>query len=143
MDRVLDEILARGHVARGYLGLGLQPVELPDHQKGLIVLSLEPAGPAAKAGAMIGDILVKLDPRDFQTRVDQARAALALAQSQSQAATANVPLTTATTSTGTTSAEADAEHARLAYNQASTADWGRRKCLERSSTGQPPAHVRL
>ena len=60
VDRVLDEILARGHVARGYLGLGLQPVELPDHQKGLIVLSLEPAGPAARANAMIGDILVKL-----------------------------------------------------------------------------------
>ena len=35
-------VLARGHVARGYLGLGLQPVELPDHQKGLIVVSLEP-----------------------------------------------------------------------------------------------------
>jgi S1-C subfamily serine protease len=33
IDRVVDEILARGHVARGYLGLGLQPVELPDHQK--------------------------------------------------------------------------------------------------------------
>ena len=60
LDRVVDEILARGRVARGYLGVGLQPVELPDHQKGLIVLSLEPAGPAAKGGIMIGDILVKL-----------------------------------------------------------------------------------
>jgi S1-C subfamily serine protease len=60
IDRVVDEILARGHVTRGYLGVGLQPVELPDHQKGLIVLSLEPAGPAAKAGVLIGDILVSL-----------------------------------------------------------------------------------
>jgi len=60
VDRVLEEILSRGHVARGYLGVGLQPVELPDHQKGLIVLSLEPEGPAAKSGTMIGDILVKL-----------------------------------------------------------------------------------
>ncbi len=58
VDRVVDEILSRGHVARGYLGVGLQPVELPDHQKGLIVLSLEPDGPAAKAGVLIGDILV-------------------------------------------------------------------------------------
>ena len=58
IDRVVDEILSRGHVARGYLGVGLQPVELPDHQKGLIVLSLEPDGPAAKAGVLIGDILV-------------------------------------------------------------------------------------
>jgi S1-C subfamily serine protease len=60
IDRVLDEILARGHVARGYLGLGLQPVELPDHHKGLIVLSLEPQGPAASAGILLGDILTNL-----------------------------------------------------------------------------------
>jgi len=60
VDRVVDEILARGRVARGYLGVGLQPVELPDHHKGLIVLSLEPEGPAAKAGVLIGDILVEL-----------------------------------------------------------------------------------
>jgi len=58
VNRVLDQILARGHVSRGYLGVGLQPVELPDHHKGLIVLSLEPDGPAAKAGVLIGDILI-------------------------------------------------------------------------------------
>jgi S1-C subfamily serine protease len=60
IDRVVDEILSRGRVARGYLGVGLQPVELPDHHKGLIVLSLEPEGPAAKAGVLIGDILTAL-----------------------------------------------------------------------------------
>jgi len=60
IDRVVEQILTRGHVARGYLGVGLQPVELPDHHKGLIVLSLEPAGPAAKAGVLIGDIFVAL-----------------------------------------------------------------------------------
>ena len=73
VNRVVDEILARGHVARGYLGVGLQPVELPDHHKGLIVLSLEPEGPAAKAGVLIGDVLVSLggtavdDTDDIQT----------------------------------------------------------------------------
>lgn len=60
VDRVVDEILARGRVARGYLGVGLQPVELPDHHKGLIVLSLESGGPAAKAGVLIGDVLISL-----------------------------------------------------------------------------------
>jgi S1-C subfamily serine protease len=60
IDRVVDEILTRGRVARGYLGVGLQPVELPDHHKGLIVLSLAPEGPAAKAGVLIGDILTAL-----------------------------------------------------------------------------------
>jgi S1-C subfamily serine protease len=65
INRVVDEILARGHVARGYLGVGLQPVELPDHHKGLIVLSLERGGPAAKAGVLIGDILVKLGGKEL------------------------------------------------------------------------------
>jgi S1-C subfamily serine protease len=60
VDRVVDEILARGRVSRGYLGVGLQPVELPDKTQGLIVLSLEPEGPAAKAGVLIGDILISL-----------------------------------------------------------------------------------
>ena len=60
VNRVLDEILNRGHVARGYLGIGLQPVTLPDHQKGLIVLSVEPNGPAVSAGVLIGDILISL-----------------------------------------------------------------------------------
>lgn len=64
VDRVVDEILSRGHVARGYLGVGLQPVELPDHHKGLIVLSLEPEGPAAKSGVLIGDVLVTLGGTD-------------------------------------------------------------------------------
>jgi S1-C subfamily serine protease len=70
VDRVVNEILARGRVARGYLGVGLQPVELPDHQKGLIVLSLEPAGPASSAGILIGDILVKLGGKPVQDTDD-------------------------------------------------------------------------
>jgi S1-C subfamily serine protease len=60
VNRVVDEILTRGHVSRGYLGVGLQPVELPDHQKGLIVVSLESGGPAAKAGILIGDIVTAI-----------------------------------------------------------------------------------
>jgi S1-C subfamily serine protease len=60
VHRVVDEILARGHVARGYLGVGLQPVELPNHHKGLIVLSLQQEGPASAAGVLIGDVLVSL-----------------------------------------------------------------------------------
>jgi S1-C subfamily serine protease len=68
VERVISEILTRGHVARGYLGLGLQPVELPDHQKGLIVLSV--AGPAAKAGTMVGDILLKLGGKEVRDTDD-------------------------------------------------------------------------
>lgn len=76
VERVVEEILARGSVARGYLGVGLQPVELPDRKPGLIVLSLEPEGPAAKAGVFIGDILVSVggtgtgDTDDIQSALE-------------------------------------------------------------------------
>ncbi|HEY1336571.1 MAG TPA: biotin/lipoyl-binding protein, partial [Bryobacteraceae bacterium] len=53
-----------------------------------------------------GQVLVKLDPRDYQARVDQAKAALAVAESQAHAAQAGVPLTRATTASGTSGAAA-------------------------------------
>lgn len=79
INRVLDEILSRGRVARGYLGVGLQPVSLPDHQKGLIVLSTETGGPAANAGVLIGDILISVngkavsDTEDVQSAMEGTR----------------------------------------------------------------------
>jgi S1-C subfamily serine protease len=72
VDRTVDELLARGHVARGYLGLGLQPVELAEHRKGLIVVSLEAGGPAAKAGVIIGDVLLSLAGRPAHDTDDLA-----------------------------------------------------------------------
>jgi S1-C subfamily serine protease len=76
IDRVVDEILTRGRVARGYLGLGLQPVELPDHQRGLLIVSLEKDGPAARGGVLIGDVVLGLggkrvaDTDDLQGALD-------------------------------------------------------------------------
>jgi len=76
INRVTGEILSRGRVARGYLGVGLQPVNVTDHQKGLIVLSVEHDGPADKAGLLVGDILVALggktvtDTGDVQTALE-------------------------------------------------------------------------
>jgi S1-C subfamily serine protease len=69
IDRVTDELLRQGHVAHGYLGVGLQPIPLPEHlstkvksaKAGLIVLSAEADGPAGQAGVVIGDVLVALD----------------------------------------------------------------------------------
>ena len=63
VNRVIDELLRTGHVSRGYLGLGLHPVIMPDGETGLIVLSSEKDGPAASAGVMIGDVLVTLGGR--------------------------------------------------------------------------------
>src|SRR5487761_6879 len=68
-----------------------------------------------------GQVLVRLDPRDFQAKVDDAKAALALAESRAQAANVNVPLTSETTQSGTTSADAVVAAAQADYKQANLA----------------------
>jgi S1-C subfamily serine protease len=69
VHRVLDALLEKGHIPRGYLGAGLQHVRLPDAIRGtlqrkektaVIVLEVDPDGPAHKAGIIIGDVLVSL-----------------------------------------------------------------------------------
>jgi S1-C subfamily serine protease len=70
VNRVTQTLLEKGRIPRGYLGIGLQPVAIPAELKtklsltndgGIIVLSVEPEGPADRAGMMIGDILVTLE----------------------------------------------------------------------------------
>jgi S1-C subfamily serine protease len=75
VDRVVDELLRTGRVARGYFGVGLHPVTLPDGSVGLIVLSVEPDGPAARAGVLIGDVLVALGGQPARD-TDDVQAAL-------------------------------------------------------------------
>jgi S1-C subfamily serine protease len=69
VSSVSDTLLQKGRVPRGYLGVGLQPVRLPDalrqslqreEKTAAIVLEVEPEGPAHKAGIVIGDIVVAL-----------------------------------------------------------------------------------
>ncbi len=69
VNRIVDVLLQKGRVPRGYLGVGLQPVRLPDalrrtlkrdDKTAAIVLEVEPEGPAHKAGILIGDIFVAL-----------------------------------------------------------------------------------
>jgi S1-C subfamily serine protease len=61
VSRVADELLSRGRVRRGFLGIGMHPVELPGGRQGLVILSIEPDGPAARAGIVVGDVLLTLD----------------------------------------------------------------------------------
>jgi len=78
VNRVVEELLRSGHVSRGYLGLGLHPVSLPGGNTGLIVLSAEPEGPAARAGVLIGDVILALagtaarDTDDIQSVLDSS-----------------------------------------------------------------------
>lgn len=69
VNRVVDELLKRGHIARAFLGVGMQPVALPDalrqrlnlnNQSGVIVLAVEPGGPAETGGVLVGDVIVAL-----------------------------------------------------------------------------------
>ena len=57
----------------------------------------------------VGDLLVEIDPRDFEVRLDQARAALLAAQTRRQGAKVSVGLTEATTSAGLAQAEASVQ----------------------------------
>jgi S1-C subfamily serine protease len=60
IERVAATLEAHGKVARGYLGLGLQPTQLDgDAGIGVIVMSVDPNGPGAAAGIRQGDIIVK------------------------------------------------------------------------------------
>jgi S1-C subfamily serine protease len=61
VNRVVKDLLERGHVARGYLGLGMHPVRLPDGRNGVITIDVQPDGPAGQAGVLIGDVLLTID----------------------------------------------------------------------------------
>jgi S1-C subfamily serine protease len=67
VDRTVDELLAKGRISRGFLGVALQPVRVPQHQMGaeegagLIIMTVEPDGPAARAGVLVGDILLTVN----------------------------------------------------------------------------------
>jgi membrane fusion protein (multidrug efflux system) len=67
-----------------------------------------------------GDVLVRIDPRDLQAKVDQEKAALALALSQADAARVTVPMTRDTTHSGTSgmSAAVGASQAQVAQADA-------------------------
>jgi S1-C subfamily serine protease len=94
VNRVADQLVATGRIARGYLGIGMQPVTVPDALKsklglaasgGLVVVSVQAGGPAEKAGMLIGDILVALDGKpvadtdDVQALLDPERVGKAIA----------------------------------------------------------------
>jgi len=76
-----------------------------------------------------GQVLVRIDPRDFQARVDMAKAALLQAESQLRSAQAVVPMINESTQSGTSSASAqladaraELQRAQLTYEQASSSD---------------------
>jgi S1-C subfamily serine protease len=60
IERVATQLETRGRIARGYLGLGLQPLRLDDGI-GAMVMNVDKAGPAAAAGIRQGDVIVAVN----------------------------------------------------------------------------------
>jgi S1-C subfamily serine protease len=68
LARVVDPLLADGRISRAWLGVGLQPVLIPDgfrqtteRESGLMVVGLAGGGPAEAAGILPGDIVLDID----------------------------------------------------------------------------------
>ena len=66
--RLVETLLAHGHVPRGHLGVKVQPVRLPSavatrigQETGVLLLSVEAGSPAERAGLLLGDTIVALD----------------------------------------------------------------------------------
>jgi S1-C subfamily serine protease len=60
IQRVASRLETHGRIARGYLGVGLQPVKL-DNGVGAMVMSVDKSGPAAAAGLRQGDIITAVN----------------------------------------------------------------------------------
>jgi S1-C subfamily serine protease len=70
VERTVGELLERGTIRRAYLGIGTQPVRVPQslarrlelqNTVGLLIASVEPGGPADRDGVLLGDVLLALD----------------------------------------------------------------------------------
>ena len=88
VNRVVEELLEKGHIARPYLGIAMQPVEVPENMRsklppqtrvGLLVMQVENVGPAEKAGVLLGDVLFEVGGEAVE-HVDAIQDSLATAK---------------------------------------------------------------
>ena len=88
VNRVVEELLEKGHIARPYLGIAMQPVEVPEDMRsklpsqprvGLLVVHVENDGPAEKAGMLLGDVLFE-EGGETVEHVDSIQDSLATAK---------------------------------------------------------------
>ena len=70
--RIAEKLIEQGYISHGFLGVTLQPVGLPREMKeklqqdtGVMLLGIEPEGPAAGGGLILGDVLVAAGGRSL------------------------------------------------------------------------------
>ena len=82
VNRVVKELLEKGHIARPYLGLAMQPVALPESLRSklaapqshaLLVVHVEPASPAENAGILLGDLVTNVHGSALEDTADIQR----------------------------------------------------------------------
>jgi S1-C subfamily serine protease len=70
VQRVVEQLIARGHVPQAWIGVALQPVAFPagswkalgiENDRGLLVVTVASGSPAEQAGIVLGDVLVTID----------------------------------------------------------------------------------
>lgn len=78
--QVVNQLKAKGKVAYGRIGVGIQPLTEDlaadfglKSAKGALISSIDPEGPAAKAGFRNGDIILKFDGKDVEDSVSLPR----------------------------------------------------------------------
>ncbi len=80
---VLSEIIRHGYVRRAYIGVSGQTAPVPrrhavtagiDNKMGALLAQIEPDSPAAQAGLLAGDVVIKLDGVDIHGVDDLIRA---------------------------------------------------------------------
>jgi S1-C subfamily serine protease len=82
-DRVAESLRTHGRIRRAYLGVGVQPIRLSQalagqlgQESGLLIVTVEPDGPAHKAGLLQGDTIVTVDGDPLFGRLDALFATL-------------------------------------------------------------------
>jgi S1-C subfamily serine protease len=83
LERIASALLSGGRISRGYLGLAMQAVRLPetlrakigrDQESAAIVVDVATGGPAERAGVVIGDVIFALGTHAIEDSDDVQRA---------------------------------------------------------------------